>query len=91
MFACSCRVGEDTGPNHLATLETINHLGTLSVRLENFERAEAFYLRALSGQKKTQGPDHASILATFHDLGILYTHQNKVEEAEAMFLRALEG
>lgn len=32
------------GPDHVTTLETVNHLGTLSVRLENFERAEAFYL-----------------------------------------------
>lgn len=79
------------GPDHLTTLETINHLGTLSVRLENFERTEAFYLRSLSGQQKVQGLDHASTLATFHNLGVLYAHQNKFEEAEAIFLRALEG
>lgn len=77
------------GPDHVSTLNTVNHLGNLFSDQGNLKRAEEMYLRAIIGREKTLGPDHALTLNTANNLGNLFSDQGKLKEAEEMYQRAL--
>ncbi|KAJ5546496.1 hypothetical protein N7494_004081 [Penicillium frequentans] len=79
------------GPDHPATLNTMNSLGILYKHQGDLKGAEEMYQRALAGKEKTLGPYHASTLNTVNNLGILYKNQGKLNEAEKMYLRDLTG
>ncbi|KAJ5898084.1 hypothetical protein N7504_008372 [Penicillium tannophilum] len=82
---------ENLGPDHTATLNTMNSLGILYKHQGNLKGAEEIYQRALAGKEKTLGLYHTSTLNTVNNLGILYKNQGKLNEAEKMYLRDLAG
>jgi len=76
------------GPNHTATLTTVNNLGNLYRDQGMLNAAEQMYLRALAGKEKALGPNHTSTLTTVNDLGNLYRDMGKLDAAEQMYMRA---
>ncbi|KAJ5899569.1 hypothetical protein N7495_004313 [Penicillium taxi] len=79
------------GPDHLATLDSINNLGLLYHDQGKLDEAEKMHMRALAGYEKALGPDHLTTLDSINNLGNLYRDQGKLDEAEQMHMRALAG
>ncbi|KAJ6181424.1 protein kinase subdomain-containing protein [Penicillium canescens] len=79
------------GPDHMATLSTINNLGNLYQSEGMLKEAEEMYQRALAGKEKALGPNHTSTLDTANNLGLLYQNQGKLKVAEEIYRRVLVG
>jgi len=77
------------GPEHPATLATVNTLGNLYSDQGRLEDAEMMYNRALAGCEKALGPEHTITLNIVNNLGILYFDQGRLKDAEMMCNRAL--
>jgi hypothetical protein len=52
------------GPEHPATLDSVNDLASLLFKQGQLEQAKAMYERALAGREKTLGPEHADTCRT---------------------------
>ena len=79
------------GPEHKATLDTVNNLGILYADQGKMAEAEEMYVRALRGFEKAWGPEHTSTRSTVNNLGNLYKDQGKKAEAEEVYMRVLRG
>ena len=79
------------GLEHISTLNTVNNLAGLYMKLGRLDKAEKMYQRALQGFEKAWGPEHASTLSTVNNLGALYAVLGRLNEAEKMYQRALQG
>jgi Tfp pilus assembly protein PilF len=77
------------GPEHHATLASINNLGWVLCSQGKYEEAEAMHRRALEGSEKVLGPENPATLASVDNLGRVLSRQGKYGEAEAMHQQAL--
>ncbi|GFG21196.1 putative Podospora anserina S mat genomic DNA chromosome 6, supercontig 2, partial [Aspergillus udagawae] len=82
---------EVLGPEHPATLGSVNNLGLVLDRQGKYQEAEAMHRRALQGREKVLGPEHPDTLASINNLGLVLNSQGKYQEAEAMYRHALQG
>ncbi|KAJ4301871.1 hypothetical protein N0V90_003967 [Kalmusia sp. IMI 367209] len=82
---------QDFDEHHLATLASMNELGTDLERQGKYEEAESIHQRALKGKEKALGLENIETLISVSNLGSVLVYQGKYREAEAMHQRALEG
>ncbi len=74
-----------------STLTTVGNLGVLYESIGDYDKAEAFYNRALEARERLLGPEHPSTLTTVGNLGGLYSSMGDYDKAEAFYNRALEA
>ncbi|KAF7972004.1 hypothetical protein HWV62_19289 [Athelia sp. TMB] len=79
------------GVDHLDTLTTVHYLARLCIDQGQYDQADAFYARALTGRKKQLGIDHLDTLMTMHDLALLRFRQGQYDHAEELFTPVLAG
>ncbi|MCO6492852.1 MAG: tetratricopeptide repeat protein [Phaeodactylibacter sp.] len=69
-------------------LNCLNFLANLYTSTGSFEKAEQYYLLALSKWEETEGKDQGIYAIYLDDLGMLYTRMGKYQQAEAAHLEA---
>ena len=75
------------GPNHAATMRTIDCLAAVYDCQGRYDEAETLYGRALAGNERILGSEHLDTLLTVHRLAIAYWRQGRYNEAETLFRR----
>ena len=92
MYQWALRENERSyGPEHVATLSSVQCLGDFYSDQGKLSDAAALYQRVLAGYEKVQEPEHTSTLDVLHHLGQIYLEQNELSNAESMYWRALQG
>ena len=79
------------GPEHPATLTSVNNLAGLYQVQGRYGEAEPLYWRALAASEKVLGPEHPATLRSVNNLAALYKSQGRYGEAEPLYWRALMG
>ena len=79
------------GPDHPATLSSVNNLATLLRARGDFAGAEPLYRRALAGSEAALGPGHPGTLSSVSSLGSLLRALGDLAGAEPLYRRALAG
>ncbi|KAF7986442.1 hypothetical protein HWV62_31201 [Athelia sp. TMB] len=79
------------GVDHLDTLTTVHYLARLCIDQGQYDQADAFYARALTGREKQLGADHPDTLMTMHDLALLRYRQGRFDQAEELFTPVFAG
>ena len=77
------------GPEHFATLSSLNNLALVYWKQGKYEEAEPLYRQALSIREQVLGQEHPDTAQSLDNLANLYTDQEKYEEAEPLYQRAL--
>jgi CHAT domain-containing protein len=77
------------GPEHLATLSSVNNLAALYESQGRYGDAEPLFQRALTASEKMLGPEHPATLRSVNNLALLYDSQGRYGEAEPLYQRAL--
>jgi len=78
------------GLDHPDTLNTMNSLATVFIRLGKYAEAESVLRETISRQKQVLGAEHQQTIVSMHNLGIVYYYQGKYAEAESMGRETLE-
>jgi len=78
------------GPDHPDTLNTMNSLSSVLIRLGKYADAEKILRETASRQKRVLGPDHPDTIISLHNLGIVFYYQGKYPEAESVGRETLE-
>jgi CHAT domain-containing protein/Flp pilus assembly protein TadD len=83
-------VEEELGPDHRYMGEAYNGLAILyAYSLNDFERAQEYFQRALRIRTTTLGPEHPDTIETINLMGFLYHVTGDFSRAEASFKKAL--
>lgn len=91
LFRKALAIQERTlGPNHPATANTLNNLGTYLDRRGRPEEAEPLQRRALDILDKSLGPLHPETAAMLTTLAVMLDRQGKLTEAEALYRKAVD-
>jgi CHAT domain-containing protein/tetratricopeptide (TPR) repeat protein len=91
LFRKALAIQERTlGPNHPATANTLNNLGTYLDRRGRTEEAEPLQRRALDILEKSLGTLHPDTAAMLTTLAVMLDRQGKLTEAEALYRKAVE-
>jgi len=78
------------GLDHPDTLNTMNSLSTVFIRMGKYAEAESSLRETVSRQKQVLGAEHQQTITSMHNLGVVYYYQGKYEEAESMGRETLE-
>jgi serine/threonine protein kinase len=78
------------GSDHPDTLNTMNSLAAVFIRLGRFAEAESLLQETVSRQKLVLGAENEETVISMHNLGIVYYYQGKFEEAESIGRETLE-
>lgn len=78
------------GDDHVDTLISINHMGTLLRDQGKLSEAEAYYREALEKCRSVLGDEHEETIASISNMGNLLMQQDKLAEAEPLLRDALE-
>jgi non-specific serine/threonine protein kinase/serine/threonine-protein kinase len=80
----------ELGPNHPATLESLQALAGLNSDRGQYAEAERLYQQVLGSRRANLGPDHPDTLQTLNDLGDAYTYRGRYQDAERLLKQVLE-
>ncbi|KAF2128313.1 kinesin light chain 1 [Dothidotthia symphoricarpi CBS 119687] len=80
---------EVLGPEHPATLASMNNLAEVLGRQGKYEEAKAINQQTLVQTEKLLGPKHPKTLISINNLALLLRKQGKYEEAEALYQETL--
>ena len=78
------------GPEHPATLYSMNNLALLYGSQGRDNEAETLFTQALEIQKRILGPEHPKTLNTMFGLASVYVQLGRRDEAETLFTPTLE-
>jgi tetratricopeptide (TPR) repeat protein len=80
---------KNTGPNHSAVAESLNHLAVLYDSQRQYAQAKPLYTRALAIREKALGPDHPDVATSLESMAAaLYRATDRDKEAEKLERRA---
>jgi eukaryotic-like serine/threonine-protein kinase len=82
---------QELGPDHLDTLDSLDHLGLLYGRLGRRDDQARVYREVLSGYQRMLGDRDARTLNALSSLGANYNARGNVVTAETYFREALQG
>jgi tetratricopeptide (TPR) repeat protein len=88
---CASLREEVFGPDAATTLDALNDLAALYLRLDRDDDALPLILRVIEGRRALFGEVDQASLTTLESLAVLRHKENKLEEAEALFRTAEEG
>ena len=88
---CLAIEGRVLGPEHPATLMSVNNLAGLYESQGRYGEAEPLYRRALEARERVLGVEHPDTLVSVNNLAGLPRSQGRYGEAEPMYRRALEA
>jgi tetratricopeptide (TPR) repeat protein len=80
-----------SGPQHPATLISVNNLGTVLLHKGDYAGAEPLYRRTLEASERTLGPNHRDTLISVNNLAELLGNKRDYAGAELLCRRALEA
>ncbi len=84
------RVEGSLGPDHRYVAEAYNGLAILYAQsLNDFQRSEQYFQKALGIRTRTLGPEHPDTIETLNLMGFLYQVTGDLPRAEDHFTRAL--
>ena len=72
------------GLDHPDTLNTMNSMGSIFIRLGKFQEAESLLLKLIPIKKKVLGAEHKDTIISMQNLGVAYYYQQKYTESEAI-------
>ncbi len=78
------------GPEHPLTAHPLNNLGNVFVSLEDWDKAEENFSKALVILEKAQGPMHFHVSFPVHGLGLVARGRGDVESEVRFFRREAE-
>jgi tetratricopeptide (TPR) repeat protein len=79
------------GPDHPATLTSVNNLAQLLEAAGYYSDAEPLYRRVLKSRKRVMGKAHPDTLASIYGLAALLLDRAEYHEAETLLRQALRG
>ncbi|RDW79009.1 uncharacterized protein DSM5745_05861 [Aspergillus mulundensis] len=77
------------GPNHISTLESLDHLGDFHTTCGRLDLAEEMCQTAFKGKMAIVGPDHIQTYYSYWHLARIYQRTDRLGEAEDMFERSI--
>ena len=77
------------GPDHPATVTSLNDLAVLYYSTGSYAKAEPLFRRSLSNREKNFGPDHPNTGKSLNNLAMVYFAMGAYAEAEPLFKRSL--
>ncbi len=78
------------GPEHPATLISLDNLGVTLYRQGKYEEAEQIHCQALELREQVLGPKHRDTFDSFDNLGRCRVHRGKFKELEQITRQTLE-
>jgi non-specific serine/threonine protein kinase/serine/threonine-protein kinase len=78
------------GQDHPDTLNTMNSLSTIFIRLGRYVDAESLLLKTIPIQKDVLGAEHPRTIISMQNLGVVYYYQQKYKESEAIGRETLQ-
>jgi non-specific serine/threonine protein kinase/serine/threonine-protein kinase len=78
------------GLDHPDTLNTMNSLSTVFIRMGKYAEAESILRETVSRRKQVLGAEHQQTIISMHNLGVVYYYQGKFKEAESVGRETLE-
>ena len=79
------------GPEHPATLLSVDQLALLYKAEGRYGEAEPLLRRTLASRERALGPEHRDTLVSVNSLAMLYREQGRYGKAEPLYKRALAG
>jgi tetratricopeptide (TPR) repeat protein/tRNA A-37 threonylcarbamoyl transferase component Bud32 len=80
---------KELGPDHAATMTTLNQLGNLAKTQGRYADARAMHERVLASRERVLGKDHPEIASSLNNIGLVYRAERKLDDAKAVIDRAL--
>jgi len=77
------------GEEHPDTAASLNYVGLLYSKLNDFAKAEPVYRQVFDMRRKILGDEHPGTAESAHNLGVLYSKKGDDRQAEPLFLQAL--
>ncbi len=79
------------GPDHTATLQSMNNLAVAYWEASRLADALVLYERALQGRRAIRGADHPDTLESMNDLALVYRDVGRYTDALSLLEEALKG
>lgn len=77
------------GPAHIDTVETLNKIANIYMKLQMHSSAKNDYMEVLTLRTAILGGQHPSVAVAAQSLGIAHLQRQEIEQAKAYFLQAL--
>jgi len=77
------------GPTHIDTVETVNKIAGIYMKLGMYSSAKTDYFEVLTLRTAILGDTHPSVAVAAQSLGMAHLKMNEEEQAKAYFLQAL--
>ena len=81
---------DELGPWHIDTVETMNKMCNIYLKLRWYSRAKEGFMEVLTMRSAILGEQHPSVAVAAHSLGTLHIRRNETEQAKAYFMQALD-
>jgi serine/threonine protein kinase len=78
------------GADHPDTLNTMNSLSAIFIRLGRYAEAESLLLKTIPIKKDVLGAKHPSTIISMQNLGVVYYYQQKYAESETIGRETLQ-
>lgn len=80
----------DLGDKHVDTLNTMEILGSVYMRMGRYNNAQIFLEPTVEGRKEILGSNHPDTLSAMNELASLYLSWGRYNEAEKLYTEVLE-
>ena len=78
------------GPDHIDTVEALNKLGMIHLKMKYYSQAKQDFLEVLTMRSAIMGHRHPSVAISAQALGTAHCKMGETEQAKAYFLQALD-